>query len=77
MNRLLCIILVAILSGCASFKEPPTVPYLAPDGEIIGRKVVNLSGGKGRVLFCQHKNDGSDRCLVIKGGWAYWYRVQE
>ena len=77
IQRSAILLLAAILSGCASYKEPPTVPLLAPDGEIIGKRNVNLSGGKGKVLFCQHRTDGSDWCMVLKGGWAYWYEARE
>ena len=74
---LLLAALVASLfaTGCASYKEPPTVPLLAPDGEVIGKREINLTG-KGKVLFCQHRTDGSDWCMVLKGGWAYWYEAQ-
>lgn len=75
MNRIAAIFLAIACTSCASFKEPPTVPYMGPDGQVIGRKTVNLTGG-GRALFCQHTLDGSDRCLIVKSGWAYWYLVE-
>ena len=74
IQRSAILLLAAILAGCASYKESPTVPLLAPDGEVIGKREINLTG-KGRVLFCQHRTDGSDWCMVLKGGWAFWYEA--
>lgn len=80
--RLLLLILISLqilpnLSACSSFREreAPRVPLLAPDGEVIGSREINLTG-KGKVLFCQHRTDGSDWCMVLRGGWAFWYEAR-
>lgn len=81
--RLLLLILTSLqifpLTGCAYLQsygqEKPSVPLLAPDGEVIGSREINLTG-KGKVLFCQHRTDGSDWCMVLRGGWAFWYEAR-